>query len=364
MNTIRAQNQIQRFYLLDLLRGFASFAVLIWHYQHFFFDKCKLRPGFNREEQPGYFILKPFYEYGDLAVYLFFILSGFVFFSFYSNGIVRRSVSLKTFAWNRFSRLYPLHLLTLLLTASLQFVYYQLFNSYFVYEHNDLKHFMLQLAFASYWGLQDGHSFNGPIWSVSIEVLLYALFFVFCKFVPLRPRYVAIMSLMGLAIGGIHVGAGIFCYFLGGLLYLLFDHQSTNSCFASSKLPAVGLCVAGIAFYPFTFMQHHHPKVYVACVTILPTFVYFLTWLQVRSPESGKLWIGFGDLTYSSYLLHFPLQIVFHSLFLLYGILNPTKTETLVIFILSTYTTSYLIYRIFELPVKHFLRKKLRQIAW
>ncbi|MHA4738542.1 acyltransferase family protein [Dyadobacter sp. MSC1_007] len=363
MDTRRPQNQIHHFYLLDILRGFASFAVLIWHYQHFFFDKYKLHPGFNRGEQPGYFILKPFYEYGDLAVYLFFILSGFVFFSVYSDGVARRSISLKTFVLNRFSRLYPLHLLTLLLTASLQFGYHQLFNSYFVYEHNDLKHFILQLGLASYWGLQDGHSFNGPIWSVSVEALLYALFFVFCRYVPLRPKYLAIMSLLGLAVGGIHVGAGIFCYFIGGLLYLLFEYQSTNSTFAANKFPAIGVCVAGIAFYPSTFIQHHHPKVYLASMSILPATVYFLAWLQIRFPNCGKSWKTTGDLTYSSYLLHFPLQIVFHGLFHLYGLLNPINGGTLVIFVLITYAFSYLTYQGFELPAKHFFRDWLRRIA-
>ena len=42
---------------------------------------------------------------------------------------------------------------------------------------NDLKHFLLNLAFASYWGFQDGQSFNGPSWSISAEILVYVLFF-------------------------------------------------------------------------------------------------------------------------------------------------------------------------------------------
>ena len=157
---------IQRFYFLDTLRGFASFAILIWHYQHFFFDGIERPPNFDRTVQPGYIILKPLYEYGEFAVYLFFILSGFIFFCMYSDGIARRSVSLKAFVLNRFSRLYPLHILTLLLTFGLQLIHLQLLNSYFVYQHNDLKHFLLQLGFMSFWGFQDGHSYNGPIWSV------------------------------------------------------------------------------------------------------------------------------------------------------------------------------------------------------
>lgn len=53
-------------------------------------------------------------------------------------------------------------------------------GSYFVYPNNDIKHFLLNLFFASSWSFESGHSFNGPIWSVSVEVLLHALFF-FCS---------------------------------------------------------------------------------------------------------------------------------------------------------------------------------------
>jgi peptidoglycan/LPS O-acetylase OafA/YrhL len=358
------QNQIQRFYLLDILRGLASFSVLIWHYQHFFFESSKPRPGFNSAEQPGYLVLKPFYEYGDFAVYLFFILSGFVFFSVYSEGIALGSISLRTFAWNRFSRLYPLHFLTLLLTSILQFDHYRRFNSYFVYQYNDLKHFILQLGFISYWGFQDGHSFNGPIWSVSVEVLLYTIFFIFCRFIPKHPKSLTLMSLLGLAIGGVHIGAGIFCFFLGGLLHMLLEYQRRNfrSDFGSNKLPIVALCLTGAAFYPSTFISSHHLRVLFACVSILPALVYFLAWLQIRSPNRGQAWIVIGDLTYSSYLLHFPLQILLHILFKLYGLLDPKDTETLILFILSTYGMSYLTYRGFELSAKNFLRERIRQM--
>lgn len=351
-------SRVKRFYLLDILRGVASFSVLIWHYQHFFFRNCKLPLGFNSADQPGYFILKPFYEHGDLAVYLFFILSGFIFFHIYSAGIADRSVSLKSFISNRFSRLYPLHLVTLLLTAVLQFSYYRLFNSYFVYEFNDLKHFMLQLGFASFWGLQDGHSFNGPIWSVSIEVLLYAMFFVFCRFSPLRPRFVLFMSLLGLAMGGIHVGVGIFCFFLGGLLNMLFESQRRNSAlgFAKTKLPILGLCLAIAGFYLLAFIRSNHLKVFIAGATVLPACVYFLACLQVRRPDCGRSWILIGDLTYASYLLHFPLQIVLSTLFVLYGFFDPAKISTLITFALLTYGLSYLTYQGFELPAKKYLR--------
>lgn len=172
------------------------------------------------------------------------------------------------------------------------------------------------------------------------------------------------MSLLGLAIGGVHIGAGIFCFFLGGLLHMLLEYQRRNfrSDFGSNKLPIVALCLTGAAFYPSTFISSHHLRVLFACVSILPALVYFLAWLQIRSPNRGQAWIVIGDLTYSSYLLHFPLQILLHILFKLYGLLDPKDTETLILFILSTYGMSYLTYRGFELSAKNFLRERIRQM--
>jgi peptidoglycan/LPS O-acetylase OafA/YrhL len=165
-----------------------------------------------------------------------------------------------------------------------------------------------------------------------------------------------------LAIGGIHVGAGIFCFFLGGGIYMTFKFQCRNSnpAFSNDKRPVLGLCIAIIALYPLTLIQSHHLKIIFACVIILPAIVYLLAWLQFRSPDRGKSWIIIGDLTYASYLLHFPVQIVFHTLFLLYGPLNPAHIGTLVLFILVTYGISYVTYRCFELPAKNVLRDRLR----
>lgn len=359
---MKTPGPIQRFYFLDTLRGFASFSVLIWHYQHFYFNNTERPSDFDRTVQPGYTILKPLYEYGEYAVYLFFILSGFIFFSMYSDGIARRSMSVKAFVLNRFSRLYPLHILTLLLTFGLQMTHFQLFNSYFVYKYNDLKHFLLQLGFMSYWGFQDGHSFNGPIWSVSVEILLYGIFFAFCRFIPLKPKFLLLVSLLGLVVGGIHIGVGILCFFVGGLLHGILEHHRRNSApdFSNQWLPGFAVCLAIIVFYSSTFVRSGHLKIYVACVSILPAVVYFLAWRQVCFPDRGKSLAAAGDMTYASYLLHFPLQIIFHILFALYGFFDPTDIKTLFVFVMSTYGLSYLAYRGFELPAKNFLRDQLK----
>jgi peptidoglycan/LPS O-acetylase OafA/YrhL len=72
---------------------------------------------------------------------------------------------------------------TLLVVAALQFQYTRATGTAFVYENNDLRHFLLQLLLASNWSLLDnGYSCNGPVWSVSVEVAAYGAFFILCRF--------------------------------------------------------------------------------------------------------------------------------------------------------------------------------------
>lgn len=83
----------------------------------------------------------------------------------------------------RFSRLYPLHCLTLLTVLILQAMAWAIDGHHFVDQNNDAWHFLLQFFFASNWGLESAASFNGPVWSISVEVLVYFLFFWILRWV-------------------------------------------------------------------------------------------------------------------------------------------------------------------------------------
>ena len=96
----------------------------LWRWQHFFF-KGPLPGAFEHQELPFYNVLFLFYERGWMAVDFFFVLSGFIFFRLYSRAISAGDVGAWEFFVLRFSRLYPLHLLTLLLVAGLQWLLLQ-----------------------------------------------------------------------------------------------------------------------------------------------------------------------------------------------------------------------------------------------
>jgi peptidoglycan/LPS O-acetylase OafA/YrhL len=162
----------RHYHVIDVVRGLAAIAILFWHYQHFIVLGMA-EPG-TRSGYPLYRMFALFYEQGGAAVQLFWIISGFVFAAVYAGS----GVTAGTFFHHRFARLYPLHFVTLLVVAALQAVCMWHFGRALIYSDNSMPTFLLHLVMANGWTSATAASFNGPIWSVSAEVLIYGLFWL------------------------------------------------------------------------------------------------------------------------------------------------------------------------------------------
>jgi len=246
-----------RLYLLDISRGIASLSVVLWHWNHFAFKQYTLSKDFILENQPLYNILKIFYEEGFSGVEYFFLLSGFIFFWLYKDSIKMKLTTARVFVMHRFSRLYPLHLVTLLIVALLQYIYTSRQGYSFIYPFNDLYHFFLQLGFASYWGLQKGWSFNGPIWSVSIEVILYFIFFLSAVYRlgdSLFCLVVSVLSVTLLYLTDQAIFEGVSLFFLGGFIYnslIKITNKDSSLIVLIYTFTAISWLVVFINFYIF-----------------------------------------------------------------------------------------------------------------
>ncbi|MGR4931091.1 acyltransferase family protein [Bradyrhizobium sp. CAR08] len=241
---------------LEGLRFLATLAVLLWHYQHFALvaePAVKL----TRSELPFYRVLFPFYEAGEYGVWFFWCVSGFIFFWKYRTIIADRTVDGRSFFVNRLLRLYPLHIATLLLVAVLQPVYFAQHGVYFVYPNNDLPHFLAQLFMASDWLPPRSESFNGPIWSVSVEIMDYATFFMALRFVTASPLFNLVVILASITIGT-QVGTSLAFFYAGGLAAMARQavvdsgHRRTleaTAAFAAIAVPAA-IWLAGIELAP------------------------------------------------------------------------------------------------------------------
>ena len=325
----------QRLYSLDVLRGLAALSVVFWHWQHFFYSGTT--PGVVEvEKEPLYSVFFLFYNKGWLAVDLFFSLSGFVFYWLYSSRIAERRITFRNFAVLRFSRLYPLHLATLLFVAIAQLWFIRTIGSPFIYQHNDRRHFLLNLLFTSSWGLESGYSFNAPIWSVSVEMLLYALFFVVCRMLPVRLLTLAAASIIGfLLITTIYppVGRGVGSFFLGGCVFLAYLRLITSdnarrvtkfilylASFAwliTLVVSKYQLNVTAISFQRVRFLWRlptYFPLLdqafLWATVVLFPLTILSLALIETNRGSLGKRCGFLGNISYSSYLLHFPLQMI------------------------------------------------------
>lgn len=296
-----------RFYWVDGLRGIAALGVVIFHYHHFYLASATDRAGVPAvQDQPLGGLLWPLYDYGMFAVQMFWIISGFVFAHVY----LQRPTNARDFFAARIARLYPLHLATLLIVAALQAISLNGAGHWQVYGSNDLWHFTMQLFLASNWTTQNiGLSFNGPIWSVSLEMLIYLVFFLalagirrfrMALVLPLTVVFWALVLTgaepLPLIDGAVYECGGYF--FLGSVIYLGIARQQP-ALTAGLLVLATGVGAAGLIWGQLT----------AAVAGFASALVLVAVGLESLRFQPRRLLAPLGDISYSLYLVHVPLQI-------------------------------------------------------
>src|SRR5882724_149935 len=81
---------------LEALRFLTAFAILVYHYPHFAYVADK-PVGLVQERLPLYRSLHAFFDAGTYGVWIFWCISGFIFFWKYRDAIAERSVEGWTF---------------------------------------------------------------------------------------------------------------------------------------------------------------------------------------------------------------------------------------------------------------------------
>jgi peptidoglycan/LPS O-acetylase OafA/YrhL len=346
------------------LRGLAAFAVVLWHYQHFFFvAPDRLTPGFVRSALPFYSIFWPFYEYGAFAVEIFFVLSGFVFYFVYSNAIKTGKVSAYEFTIFRFSRLYPLHFVTLIFVAALQYLSRFSLGSSIVYSNNDAWDFLLNIFFVSHWGLERGLSFNGPTWSVSIEILLYVGFFALVSFAGRSLLTAALAMVVGFFLGKYtkgsisDIGWGFYCFFAGGIAFIAWEKLRYRLTPLLLLLTAILVLILSVSIcYEFFRTRYAMMSLFGG---FLPSAVFLLAAVQNAWHDAGRRLRLVGNITYATYLLHFPIQLTIIYITTYYGVVITYNDPFMIILFLAIVIgISIPTYYLFERPAQSFLRDR------
>jgi len=356
-------------YLLEILRFIACVGVILYHYQHFVTYRGDL---YVPNNIPFHSIFSWFYLNGGSGVQVFWCLSGIVFAHVYQGALINNKIGPFDFIWRRFARLYPLHLATLLFVCFLLWILRTTTDlQNFIYQFNDVRHFVLNITFANYWGLQEGTSFNGPVWSVSIELIAYFVFLCAALSVRFLPKSVKTPLLLLVIWSGIlwvcyssisdssdFILICISLFMIGALIYTAW-HLLPNF--------VVGMAVT---YLIISYLQgdtvSRSLQVLGMPFTSLMIAVFLL--LLGFSRSFGRMRHGrflakqLGKITYSMYMIHFPIQflmVLFSETVIRLNFLSPLVFVT---FFSLTMGLAFLCHNRFEIRVQGFLRSRFPKV--
>ena len=346
---------MKKYYGIEILRFLTSLSVLIYHYRHFFAP-------YNSSSDLNYFEISPslplynlfgvIYDHGIFGVHVFYTISGFVFAHVYLS--TNQKISSKNFFINRFARLYPLHFATLILVTFLQFLSLGIFDTFQIIQINDLYHFFLHFLFISSWGFENGHSFNAPIWSVSVEVAIYIFFFFLLTFIQkYKITFIILLSIILLIIDKMKFFDSLFLecarlFFSGTIVYYFSNMKLNNKIYL----------ILSLILIPLAFLGNF--KTFLFCPALVLLFISIDTYIK---KDSYKLTFRkLGNLTYSLYLLHLPFQILLLIICKSFGINEIVFTNFffLTAFLLILLVTANLCFKLYEKPLNDLIRKKIK----
>lgn len=301
-----------------------------------------------------------FYE-GYIGVTFFFILSGFILSFSYTERMQSNSITNRAFYIARIARIYPLHLLTFLL--SLPLVFYGIYTqggSLFAIVPN---FFLIQSFFpdkALFF------SANAPSWSLSNELFFYLLF----PFFILRKNCLLVVVATLIAVFQVTISLSalspeqqhywlyifplsrLFDFLVGILLFRLHEAYGQKMRNMGPDLTK-GLSIALLML--FIVMKDLIPQAFrYDLYYVLPMALVIFTFAQeggkISRCLSAKIWVLLGEASFSLYLIH---QLVIRytlgineKLFGLEGAL--WETVLMLVMVLGSVLLSIMILLVFE----------------
>ncbi len=318
-----------------------------------------------------------FFAKGYLAVDLFFILSGFVIWLNYAPKFELDGLTaVPDFLLRRLARIYPLHFV--ILSAMLLFVAMLAATGRIDPSHYPINELPLHFLLLQHWGFTEHIRWNEPAWSISTEFAAYLCLPFGAAFLTKLKRaiWLDLLAIVLLCVGlrfyftsqnADMLGAAIShfglvrClteFFIGTLICSVWN-QAT-----ASQKPWLDGFAAVTALLTFGLYSTN----IIGELAAMPAFLSCLVFLLARSstwqnnPLTSRLFMRLGDVSYSTYLVHFFLWIIFKFLF----VSDPRNVSPIIIagFILLTYATSELLYRLVENPGRHWVQTLAKHVPF
>ncbi len=329
------------------LRGLAAWWVAIYH-----FDTVL----------PLHGVFERFIVNGPLAVDLFFIMSGFVMALCYG-ATFRDGVGLRDygrFMGVRLARIYPLHLLVLVLFLSVPFAL-AVTGREPLWGHFEPDYFLASLMLIQNWRADSILDWNVPAWSISTEMLFYLVFpivsLLASRLVRGAAACVAAMAAILLLIGLSGDGASytllynpLRCLPECVLGMLLFRLASLLPLDGRASLVPFGVAVAlfGADAAGVGLDQGTMPLAFTCLLwsVLAPGF-----WVSRVLSWRPLLWIG--EVSFSTYMIHFLVK--YWVKFLLVGRV-PTEA-VFVVYVALVLVASAILHALVEVPGRRIGRR-------
>jgi peptidoglycan/LPS O-acetylase OafA/YrhL len=146
-----------------------------------------------------------------------------------------------------------------------------------------------------------------------MEVVLYILFFIFASLLSNRwpVRFAAVAGMIAIAtiihaLNKLHwFGMPMLCFYAGGAAYLLWQRMHEKG-WSPKLVGAVALIVLA-ASIATSFVYFTETMLYSV---VFSAVVFGLVLIQDASPSFGRRAKVIGDISYSTYLLHFPVTLL------------------------------------------------------
>lgn len=352
---------VKRFTVLDSFRGLFAFVVAIYHYK-----------------AAGPVGRLSLFEQGDYFVDFFFVLSGFIIYHNYSN--LSPGKSQFRFMENRLYRLYPLHLIMLLAFLVMETVKYGLYERGLfkseVFGKSNLTTFMYNVFFMQSFS-QTSAGWNYPSWSISAEMFTYL---VFCLLIVYRKQFAfhgrivsfCIISLCSLALiyvvnddfdikmtTNFSMLRCMYGFFAGCIVYEVYRQIIEKEWVKALSFTALELVVLVGSLLMTAYMPQQ-------LSFLLP--IAFCLCILIFSMEGGKLskylnnrLLGkIGELSYSIYMTHAAIAIIFEIVLGILKIKSPVlMTVALIGYLVTIFQVSRITNHYIEIKLRKWLQSRL-----
>lgn len=330
---------------------------------------------FLQDESPFYRQLYDdiFYE-GYIGVSFFFILSGFVLGYSYHDKILSGEVKFSQFWLARFARIYPLHLLTLLIAIPLSF-------------KGDatewINRFVLNIFLIQSFVPSDDiyFYFNSVSWSISDEWFFYVMF-PFLIFLMLRRRYLKFLPILILMIPVslllvkesyhekyfyINPLLRIGDFIIGKLLYRVYRKRKDIEILNNRQVANMAEIGSLLFLAVFIYFHNNVPQGFrYSCYYWPPMIMLIYTFAYARGFISDMLsnstMVFLGEISFGFYMVHMLVlryyQYLPGKVSFLQALLPINHNAAFIIFGISL-TLSIVIYKFYEMPANRFIKQKL-----